>query len=195
MYIKRSKTMNVKYPLIALLAILFSVQSYAQEETVKSTSLGIITNFDVFDEVSFGDQTNQFLLSLYVDRDVNSRFSLGLRAGVSREVLGFGTHWYPDSPEYYGLELFSRINVHNTKRFEVYARPSVAYQLSNFEYWKLIKTAADLGISYDLKSRFNLILEKEVISYNYLKNYDYSTQEIYFNSFLEGFRAGIEFEF
>ena len=195
MYIKRSKTMNVKFPLIALLAVFFSLHSYAQEETVKSTSLGITTNFDVFDEVSFGDQTNQFLLSLYVDRDVNSRFSLGLRAGVSREVLGFGTHWYPDSPEYYGLELFSRINVHNTKRFEVYARPSVAYQLSNFEYWKLIKTAADLGISYDLKSRFNLILEKEVISYNYLKNYDYSTQEIYFNSFLEGFRAGIEFEF
>ena len=187
--------MNVKFPLIALLAVFFSLHSYAQEETVKSTSLGITTNFDVFDEVSFGDQTNQFLLSLYVDRDVNSRFSLGLRAGVSREVLGFGTHWYPDSPEYYGLELFSRINVHNTKRFEVYARPSVAYQLSNFEYWKLIKTAADLGISYDLKSRFNLILEKEVISYNYLKNYDYSTQEIYFNSFLEGFRAGIEFEF
>lgn len=195
MYIKRSKTMNVKYPLIALLAVFFSLHSYAQEETSKKTSLGIATNFDFFRDVSFGDQTNQFLLSLYVDRDVTSRISLGLKAGVSKEVLGFGFSWHPDFIKYYGLELFSRINIHNSKRFEVYARPSVAYQLSNFEYWKLIKTAADLGISYDLKSRFNLILEKEVISYNYLKNYDYSTQEIYFNSFLEGFRAGIEFEF
>ncbi len=187
--------MNVKYPLIALLAVFFSFHSYAQEETSKTTSLGIATNFDVFEEVSFGDQTNQFLLSLYVDRDINTCFSLGLKAGVSKEVLGFGFSWHPDFIKYYGLELFSRINFYDTKRFDFYVRPSVNYQLSNIEGSKLIKTAADLGISYDLKSRFNLILEKEVFSYNYLKNYDYSNQEIYFNSFLEGFRAGIEFEF
>lgn len=187
--------MNVKYPLIALLAVFFSLHSYAQEETSKTTSLGIATNFDVFNHVSFGNKSKQLLLSLYVDRDINSRFSLGLKAGVSREVLGIGDPFNYYGIDRYGLELFSRINIHNTKRFDVYTRPSVSIQLTNIESWKLIKTAADLGVSYDLKSRFNLILEKEVFSYINNKLLDSINQDIYFNSFLEGFRAGIEFEF
>ena len=188
--------MNVKYPLIALLAILFSVHSYAQEEIIKKNSLGITTDFDFSSESSFIEKPQEYLISMYVNRKINSRFSLGLNAGFSREKVIYDDFGLSYSVyKHYGLELFSRVVLYNTEIFNLYARPMVGYQLSNIENYSLFKAGMDLGFACTLAPRLNLILEKEIGSYNSIQE-DYRYRElIYFNSIMDGICLGFEFEF
>ena len=173
--------MNVKYPLIALLAILFSVHSYAQEETVKSTSLGITTNFDVFDEVSFGDQTNQFLLSLYVDNVIyperRSNCYIQLYGGkqiLKRLDLGFFTEFsrdyffYNSNPSVETILFYEYVDVigGNGVPAQVqkdWSKNYLSYALS-LRYHLVVgkKIGLDLAFNPGMQTRFNETEQYEI---------------------------------
>ena len=210
--------MKLKFVFISILLFVFCFNLHAQEDYTKN-SAGLVSSF-TFDDKPYVGFKLRPLFSAYYNRKINSTLSTGI-------LLGFATHqnYRPflsqktriEQNQYY-FELFSRIRMLSLNKLSINARPSASLVL-----WgdlvdnrnKSIGSSFDVSLIYNVKGRFNVFLEKELLSFKYhttkveeLQYYEDNGEVAYtsfivhreknsfsVNSLFSDIRLGLEIEF